>query len=97
MQRKQFVRRSRIGLAATFLLLALVGAAGASNAQQRSASDATRIHDVSLELVAQAINSTAGVVPATSIQYGYVSYLRGLPIFNTGPQNETTALFTFYT
>jgi hypothetical protein len=52
---------------------------------------------VSLELVAQAINSPAGVVPATSIQYGYLAYLRGLPIFNSGAQNETTALFTFYT
>jgi hypothetical protein len=62
-----------------------------------SSLKATQIRDISLELVAQAINSPAGVTPATSIQYGYLSYLRGLSIFNSGPQNETTALFTFYT
>src|SRR5581483_3500684 len=32
---------------------------------------------------------------ATSVQYGYVAYLRGLSIFSADPQNETTALFTF--
>jgi hypothetical protein len=36
------------------------------------------------------------VSPATSIQYGYLSYLRGLPVF-AGEPNEGTALFTFYT
>jgi hypothetical protein len=97
MQRKQFGPWSRTALAvAAFVLLALAGSAGASSAQ-KSGHQATQIRDLSLELVAQAINSPAGVVPATSIQYGYLSYLRGLPIFNSGPQNETTALFTFYT
>lgn len=115
MQRKQFGPWSRTALAAaTFVLLALAGSAGASSAQMSghhvargdsstagkgasSVSESTQIRDLSLELVAQAINSPAGVTPATSIQYGYLSYLRGLPIFNSGPQNETTALFTFYT
>jgi hypothetical protein len=37
------------------------------------------------------------VSPATSIQYGYLSDLGGLPIFKAEPQNESTALLTFYT
>jgi hypothetical protein len=55
------------------------------------------VRDVTLELVGQVQNSAPGVSPATSIQYGYLSYLRGLPIFKAEPQNESTALFTFYT
>lgn len=57
----------------------------------------TKVRDLSLELVGQVTNSPPGVSPATSIQYGYVAYLRGLPIFSADTQNETTALFTFYT
>ena len=40
--------------------------------------------------------------PSTQVltQYGYLTYVGGIsgsePIFNPGPQNETTALFTFY-
>jgi hypothetical protein len=60
-------------------------------------SDVTKVRDVSLELVGQVQNSAPGVSPATSIQYGYLSYLRGLAIFNAEPQNESTALLTFFT
>ena len=56
-----------------------------------------KINDLSLELVGQVANSPAGVSPATSAQYGYLAYLRGLPVFSGDPQNETTARFTFYT
>lgn len=59
--------------------------------------DVTKVRDVTLELVGQVQNSAPGVSPATSIQYGYLSYLRGLAIFEAEPQNESTALFTFYT
>jgi len=52
--------------------------------------------NLSLELVGQGINTPPGVVPATTTQFGYVSYLLGLAIFKGEPQNETTALFTFY-
>jgi hypothetical protein len=53
--------------------------------------------DVSLELVGQVLNSPPGVQPPTSIQYGYVAYLQGLPIFNPGPaENESTARLSFY-
>lgn len=56
----------------------------------------TTVHDLSLELVGQVTNSAAGVTPATSIQYGYVAYLRGLPIFTADPPSEKTAPLTFY-
>jgi len=50
--------------------------------------------DVMLELVGQVMNPS----PTTSNQYGYLSSLNGVDgIFNPGPQNETTARFTFFT
>jgi hypothetical protein len=83
----------RCGVAIGLALLAatVTGAAGAHGQQP------TRINDVALELVGQVINSAPGVTPATSIQYGYVSQLDDLAIFNAGAQNESTALLTFYT
>lgn len=50
--------------------------------------------DVSVELVGQVTNPT----PATSFQIGYLNYINGIDssIFGGSPQNETTALFTFY-
>ena len=57
----------------------------------------TKVRDLTLEIVGQVQNSAPGVSPATSIQYGYLSDLRGLPIFKAEPQNESTALLTFYT
>jgi hypothetical protein len=62
----------------------------------RADSPVTRIRDLSLELVGQSVNSPPGVTPPTSTQYGYVSYLRGLPIFKGEPENETTAVLTFF-
>jgi hypothetical protein len=51
--------------------------------------------DVQFELVGQVTNTTA-----TSIQYGYLTFINGISgvanIFNPGPQNESTALFTFF-
>lgn len=47
----------------------------------------------SLEFVGQFINSGT-----SSQQFGYLSNIRGLnQIFTATPQNETTAMFTFYT
>jgi hypothetical protein len=57
----------------------------------------TKVRDVSFQLVGQVRSSAPGVSPATSIQYGYLSDLGGLPIFKAEPQNESTALLTFYT
>jgi hypothetical protein len=51
---------------------------------------------LTFEIVGQVQNSAPGVSPATSIQYGYLSYLRGLTVF-TGVPGESTALLSFYT
>src|SRR5438552_1983246 len=49
--------------------------------------------DVSMEVVGAVFNAS----PAASIQYGYITYINGLDnIFSASLQNETTALFTFY-
>lgn len=71
--------------------VALAIAAGSS-----AAGDTKKV-DVSLELVGQVIGSPPGVSPATSIQFGYVAHLHGLPIFNPDAENESTARLTFYT
>jgi hypothetical protein len=55
-----------------------------------------QIRDLSLELVGQFQNSPPGVTPATHVHYGYVSYIRGLPVFSGAPAGETRALFTFF-
>ena len=53
---------------------------------------------VMFELIGQVKNSPG--TPPTSVQYGYLPYVRGLTTeqtFASGPvQNETTAFFTFY-
>jgi hypothetical protein len=55
-----------------------------------------KIRSLSLEFVGQFQNSPASVTPATHIHYGYLSYIKGLSVFSGAPQNETTALFTFF-
>jgi len=84
--------RSGIIVGLVLLAASVTGGAGAHGGQRP-----TRISDVAFELVGQVINSAPGVTPATSIQYGYVSQLDDLAIFNAGSQNESTALLTFYT
>lgn len=83
------------------LAVALAASTTVALAQGTSRSvrsdEVTKARDVTLELVGQVQNSAPGVSPATSIQYGYLSHLRGLPIFKAEPPNESTALFTFYT
>ena len=50
-------------------------------------------NDVSIEIVGAVFNPS----PATSIQYGYLTYVNGLDnIFSGSPQNETTSLLTFF-
>src|ERR1041385_7036383 len=87
------IKRS-FGVAAAAIVAGLVAGSVSAGAAPRSAK---QIDDLTLELVGQVMNSAPGVTPATSVQFGYVAYLRGLPIFKEGPQDEKTALFTFYT
>jgi hypothetical protein len=96
----RFRRERRIVLGAAFgVVLAASTTVALAHGTTRSAGshDVAKARDRSMELVGQVQNSAPGVSPATSIQYGYLSRLGGLPIFKAEPQNESTALFTFYT
>jgi hypothetical protein len=91
-------------MAKTFALVAafvvaLMGSTGAIPAQRHAelrASPVRKIRVLSLEFVGQFQNSAPGVTPATHIHYGYLSFVRGLSVFTAAPENETTALFTFF-
>jgi hypothetical protein len=61
-----------------------------------AAGNARLIRQLSFEFVGQFQNSPAGVTPATHVHYGYLSYVGGAAAFKGSPENETTALFTFY-
>jgi hypothetical protein len=91
-------RRVVVGLA---LVVGLAGPASVALAQDTARkinpSDVTSLRELNLELVGQVQNSAPDVSPATSIQYGYLSYLPGLPIFRGESPSESTALATFYT
>lgn len=78
--------------------VALMGSSGATPAprhEELRAASVRTIRTLSLEVVGQFQNSAPGVTPATHIHYGYLSYIRGLSVFKSAPENETTALFTF--
>jgi hypothetical protein len=81
------------------LSVALVGSAAAIPARQHAASRGTRtkvIGRLSFEFVGQFQNSPPGVTPATHTHYGYLSYIRGVRTFRSTPENEASALFTFF-
>ncbi|HKA17398.1 MAG TPA: hypothetical protein VKN18_03695 [Blastocatellia bacterium] len=72
----------------TLILLFTMSVPGLSQPKKKGTND------VALELIGQVINPSA----ASSIQFGYLNYVNGIatPIFSGSPQNETTALLTFY-
>ena len=77
-------------------LTALFLLAGLSAPVFPQGKSSTAVGDVQFEFVGQVVNPSA----TASIQFGYLTFINGVsgndPIFNAGPQNETTALFTFY-
>jgi hypothetical protein len=81
--------------ATTVALVSSTGAVAVRSDSERETQPVRQIRDLSLEFVGQFQNSPPGVTPATHAHYGYLSYIRGLSAFS-GPQNETTALFTFF-
>jgi hypothetical protein len=91
--------KSRLAVCAGLGIL-LVGSStvafGQGTTSKTGLTDGNDAAELNVEIVGQVQNSAPGVSPATSVQYGYLSYLRGLPLF-TGVPNESTALFTFYT
>jgi hypothetical protein len=90
--------KSRLAVCAALGVL-LLGSSTAAFGQDASVktggTEGNEQDELSLEIIGQVQNSAPGVSPATSVQYGYLSYLRGLSVF-TGQPNESTALFTFY-
>lgn len=86
-------------LLAALLCCALVAAATPAYQDNGGRRLTTPIGDIAFEVVGQVSNLS----PVISKQYGYLSFLNGLSadqIFTTADpsvQNETTALFTFFT
>lgn len=87
----------RIAHMVSALLLAVLLSSTATHAS--AARTGFPEDDVAFEVVGQVKNSPPGQ-PPTSNQYGYVSYINGFgfdALFAAGgPQNETTALLTFF-
>lgn len=77
-------------LALVGVLFVVLPAAGATPGA------ATQVRAISFELVGQVTNTPPGVTPQVSTQFGYLAYVDRLRAFTGNPQNETTALFTFY-
>jgi len=84
-------------------ILIVAGSAGTAYAQMIPPPfDFSQIDQEMYEFIGQVKNSPpAGPgLPATSVQYGYISHVRGLnddQIYLAGvPQNEASALLTFY-
>lgn len=96
-QRKVTMRKAFALVAALAVAASTTVALAQGTTRSVGADDEKKVRDLTLEIVGQVQTSASGVSPATAIQYGYLSYLRGLPIFKAEPQNESTALFTFYT
>lgn len=82
-------RLRRFALATLLVALVLTAPAAAATPERT-------IRDLSLEFVGQLQNSPAGATPQTHIHYGYLSYVRGATAFKGEPEDETTALLTFY-
>ena len=80
--------KSRLAVCAA-LGVVLVGSStmafGQDTTVKAGVTDANDAEELNLEIVGQVQNSAPGVSPATSIQYGYLSYLRGLPVFTGVP------------
>jgi hypothetical protein len=83
-------------LAFTTILMGVTFAVGVAASAEAAIVPATVVREISLELIGQGLNTPLGVVPGSSTQFGYVAYLRGLPIFATEEQDERSALVTFY-
>ena len=96
--------RSMLCWRSLFVILFVAGFAGTASAQFPFPPpfDFSQIDQEMFEFVGQVKNfPPAGPgLPATSIQYGYISHVRGLSddqIYLAGvPQNEASALLTFY-
>jgi hypothetical protein len=83
-------------VASTLALVASTGAGAGGSHGERKSAPVRQIRSLSLELVGQFQNSPPGVTPPTHTHHGYLSYVGGLSAFSATAENETTALFTFF-
>ena len=83
------------GVVAT-VLVASAADISATRDDALGATGVTQIRQLSFEFVGQFQNSPPGVTPATHSHYGYLAYIRGAPAFKASPEDETTAVFTFF-
>lgn len=83
-------------LALLAVVLAVSPVAGVAASPRGATPPVTTIRTLSFEFVGQLLNSAPSVTPATHEHYGYLSYASGLRAFDGVPEDETTALFTFY-
>jgi hypothetical protein len=90
------MRASRLIIAAAVVLAASIAVGRATRDDASAATRVRLIRQLSFEFVGQFQNSPPGVTPATHVHYGYLSYVGGASAFKASPENETTALFTFY-
>jgi hypothetical protein len=90
------MRGYRLIVALGVVLAASTVTARAMRDDAAAASSARVIRQLSFEFVGQFQNSPAGVTPAAHVHYGYLAYVGGVSAFRASPENETTALFTFY-
>jgi hypothetical protein len=92
----------RAGVVSEILLVSslLILVAAPLNAQALPSGNLWREDDVIFEVVGQVRNTPFGGAGATSVQYGYLSFVKGLDrIFTSDDptkQNEKTAMFTFF-
>ena len=84
-----------VGVSAV-VLAALAAVALATRDDAFGQPKVKQIRELSFEFVGQFLNSPPGVTPATHSHYGYLSHIRGVSAFRGSPENETTALFTFF-
>jgi hypothetical protein len=82
--------------ALTVVLMSSTGAIPVRSHNELRAPQVRKIRSLSLEFVGQFQSSAPGVTPVTHIHYGYLSYIQGLSVFTHAPQDETSALFTFF-
>jgi hypothetical protein len=90
--------RKTLPLVAAMAVASMLASVPAVDAgpQEAGKENATVLRKLSLEFVGQFLNSPPPAVPVTHEHYGYVSYIRGVQTFRAAPQDETTALFTFF-
>jgi hypothetical protein len=88
--------RARGLLGAVLAVLVVAAAAVPATHEAHGAARATEIRQLYFEFVGQFQNSPPGVTPPTHSHYGYLSHVGGASAFSGSPQDEKTALFTFF-